>query len=320
MNRFLLLLPVLLVGCPKGLEPQGRSEQEQLRMRTPRWGHVGNGGVTLHYRIFGNGPPILLLSGGPGGPSEELRPVAELLSTTHQVILLDQRGTGRSQLPTLDATTINLAAYVSDIETLRRHLGLDMWIVLGHSAGGSLAMATAAEHPEQVSGLILVASAGANLDFMVEAPTRQKHTEEDRAAMQYWSDPERRQAEPERASRELYRAFVSGVVHDRSHTDRVLEHFVPEPHTLTIAQWMMQDMMSSGYDLREPLGRFSGPVLVIQGRDGFMGENTARQIAESFSDATVEIIDHCGHYPMYEQPARFEELVQDFLKRRFPTP
>ena len=286
-------------------------------MQGPQSFTLENDEVTLHYRVFGEGFPILLLSGGPGGSSDELLSVANRLEKAGRVILLDQRGTGKSKLKTLDTTTINLAAYVEDVEVVRRHLGIDTWVILGHSWGGTLAMAVAARYPQHVAGMILIESGGINLDFLEQVPTNMRHTEEDQAALKYWSDPDRVAADPQRAAYESYKVWVSGTVYDRGNVAKAMEHFRPEPHTNTIAGLMMKNLMAANYDLRDALSSFTSPVLIVQGKPGLMGASTAEQIHASLPNSALVFVEKCGHYPMFEQPKQFYATVEDFLDEHF---
>ena len=71
-----------------------------------------------------------------------------------RVVIFDQRGAGRSRpLGSLVANTT--ADLVEDIEQLRRHLGLDRWLLFGGSWGSTLALAYAQAHPNRVAGLVL---------------------------------------------------------------------------------------------------------------------------------------------------------------------
>jgi proline iminopeptidase len=70
------------------------------------------------------------------------------------VVIFDQRGAGRSRpLGSLENNTT--ADLVSDIETLRRHLGLERWLLFGGSWGSTLALAYAQTYPERVQGCVL---------------------------------------------------------------------------------------------------------------------------------------------------------------------
>ena len=108
-------------------------------------------GVELHYRTDGTGPPVVLLSGGPGLNVEDLVPAAALLPATFQRVYFEQRGTGRSVLTEPSSSNLTLRIVVDDLEALRVHLRLERLFLFGHSWGGMLAMAYAAAYPDRFS-------------------------------------------------------------------------------------------------------------------------------------------------------------------------
>jgi pimeloyl-ACP methyl ester carboxylesterase len=71
------------------------------------------------------------------------------LSTHRSLVKLDLRGTGESAVPE-DAASYRCDRLVDDVEALRAHLGRDRVDVLGHSAGGALAVLYAARHPDRI--------------------------------------------------------------------------------------------------------------------------------------------------------------------------
>ncbi|GAC1413378.1 MAG: hypothetical protein NVSMB64_23640 [Candidatus Velthaea sp.] len=76
----------------------------------------------LAYQILGAGSPINLLPGGYGVGKTYLMPVARELAKTHRVVIPDPPGIGESRMSRYDAQSINLAAYMAAIETLRSTL------------------------------------------------------------------------------------------------------------------------------------------------------------------------------------------------------
>jgi proline iminopeptidase len=109
----------------------------------------------LYYELCGNpqGLPVVFIHGGPGGGCEPLyRRFFD--PSTYRIVLVDQRGAGRSQ-PRAELTDNTTAHLVADLERLREHLGIDRWLVFGGSWGSTLGLAYAEAHPEQVTGLIL---------------------------------------------------------------------------------------------------------------------------------------------------------------------
>ena len=99
------------------------------------------------------GTPVVFLHGGPGaGSTPKHRRFFD--PGAYRIIVYDQRGAGRSTpLGELrDNTTPRL---VEDLEVLRRHLGVERWIVFGGSWGSTLGIAYAETHPERCLALIL---------------------------------------------------------------------------------------------------------------------------------------------------------------------
>ena len=81
---------------------------------------------------------------------------AKFFPVGYQRVFLEQRGTGKSRPPQLNASNMSLRLAVEDLEVLRKHLGLERLTLAGHSWGGMLAMAYAASHADRVERLILI--------------------------------------------------------------------------------------------------------------------------------------------------------------------
>ena len=109
----------------------------------------------IHYEQCGNpaGKPVVVLHGGPGGGiSPFLRRMHD--PEAYRIILFDQRGCGRST-PHAELRENTTWELVEDIETLRRHLNIQKWQVVGGSWGSTLALAYTETHPERVTELIV---------------------------------------------------------------------------------------------------------------------------------------------------------------------
>ncbi|HTW29954.1 MAG TPA: prolyl aminopeptidase [Acetobacteraceae bacterium] len=113
------------------------------------------GGHVMYWEQAGNprGQPVLFLHGGPGaGAGAVHRRFFD--PGFWRIVIFDQRGAGRSR-PLGSLANNTTADLVSDIEALRRHLGLDRWLLFGGSWGSTLALAYAQAYPERVVGLVL---------------------------------------------------------------------------------------------------------------------------------------------------------------------
>jgi proline iminopeptidase len=120
---------------------------------------VGDGN-RVYWEVSGNpdGKPAVGLHGGPGsGTSPAVRRYFD--PAAYRIVLFDQRNCGRSLPHAADGA--DLAAnttdhLIADIERLRRHLGIERWLVRGGSWGSVLALAYAKHHPDRVSELIVM--------------------------------------------------------------------------------------------------------------------------------------------------------------------
>lgn len=120
---------------------------------------VGDG-QSIYWETSGNpeGKPAVFLHGGPGGESgPNHRRLFD--PAKYRIVLLDQRGSGRS-LPHASDPGADLSAnttwhLVDDLEVLREYLGIDRWLVCGGSWGSTLALAYAQTHPARVTELVL---------------------------------------------------------------------------------------------------------------------------------------------------------------------
>ena len=100
-----------------------------------------------------NGRPVVFLHGGPGaGASPAHRRFFD--PRHYRIIIFYQRGAGRST--PLGAITDNTTPHlIADMETLRKHLNIERWLVFGGSWGSTLAIAYAEAYPARCCGLIL---------------------------------------------------------------------------------------------------------------------------------------------------------------------
>jgi proline iminopeptidase len=110
---------------------------------------------TLYWETCGyaRGVPVVFLHGGPGGgclPHHR----RYFDPAFWRIVLFDQRGAGRST-PLADITDNTTQHLVSDLERLRKHLGIGKWLLFGGSWGSTLALAYAEAHPQHCLGLVL---------------------------------------------------------------------------------------------------------------------------------------------------------------------
>ena len=128
---------------------------------------IASNGIQLHVEEQGSGDLALIFLHYWGGTSRTWRKVMAALPTSYRSLAIDQRGWGRSDAPRSGYSLTDLA---DDAQGVIDALGLNRYILVGHSMGGKVAQLMAARQPAGLIGLVLVAPAPAEpLDLPIEA-------------------------------------------------------------------------------------------------------------------------------------------------------
>jgi len=278
---------------------------------------VASHGLDIHYQVFGQGTPLLIIGGGPGDNAGRYLGLCELLAKNVRCILVEQRGTGKSMPAVLDASTISVALTLDDFEAIRRRLGLKQWSVLGFSYGGYLASAYAQFFPASISSLVLLGSVGLSFDgvphFIDNVSSRLCAA--DRELVEYWSDPVRMKADAKGATTEIIRAYMPGYFFDRKKSLLVSQVMKASDFDFAMGEWIYKDVVARDLDLAKMKGAFSGPALILHGRQDPSGDSVPLALASHYQGSQMVFIEKCGHYSWVEQPEKVLGAIVGFLCR-----
>jgi proline iminopeptidase len=138
------------------LPPDDPLNPAGIRMAGVKMIAVRSGKYKVWTKTVGDGPvKILLLHGGPGAGHDYLEAMESFLPQAGiQLIYYDQLGCGNSDRPD-DPALWTLPAYVDEVEDVRRGLGLDRFVLYGHSWGGMLAIDYALKYEDRVRGMVV---------------------------------------------------------------------------------------------------------------------------------------------------------------------
>ncbi|WP_159790370.1 alpha/beta fold hydrolase [Sodalinema gerasimenkoae] len=244
--------------------------------------------IDLYTDIRGEGMPILCLHGHPGN-SQSLSVFTDALSPHYRTISPDLRGYGRSHT----SLPFSMEAHLEDLEALLTRLDLDKFWLLGWSLGGILALELALRHPEQVLGIIGVATA---------ARPRSEHPPVSRAMLAYSAlagisngvFPGRQWIIDHWGRRSLFRYLVS------RQTPAVYRYLAREGisaylGTTPLARRALSQALRDGYDRRSQLSQLHCPCLWL------IGEGD-RHITPASSHETARLLPHCD-VRVYEETA-----------------
>jgi proline iminopeptidase len=277
-------------------------------------GKVTRDGIDLFYTIAGtSGDYVLVLSGGPGEDIRSMQGIADELGKKYRCIMWEQRGTGRSKLPRYDSSTINLNAYIEDIEALRKHLHTEKFIVVGNSWGMILGLAYAGTHSNAVRAVVTLGSGPITYEylgvFVDNQNTRLWPCEIE--IRDFWREPAREAANFDRANFERLRAATSAYFYDRKKALQMAMELNPNDYNFRVPLAFIK--AEGKYDIRSKLGAIAAPVLLLQGRQDLTGEANVCEAHSLIANSTLAFIDKCGHMPWLEQPEQTWKIVDDFL-------
>lgn len=268
-------------------------------------------GATLHYRDFGKGLPILVINGGPGMSSEGFIPLAWKLAENNRVILYDQRGTGMSELEVVNDSTVTMDLMVSDIEALRRHLGIDRWVVMGHSFGGILAYYYGSQHPGKLQGMIQSSSGGMDLALLGTLNIPGSLTQTERDSLGYYNRRIRR-GDTAYATRLKRGEFLApAYVYHREHIPVVAERLTQGNSAINRLVW--QDLRRMGYDVKARMGKLACPVLILHGREDIVSPELAERAHRILPNSRLVVLEESKHYGWLDNPDKYFEAIEGFL-------
>jgi proline-specific peptidase len=273
-------------------------------------------GRRLAWREIGSGEPLLLHPGGPGMSSAYFGDLPEL-AAKRTLLLLDPRGTGASDGPS-DATAFDLADYASDVEEVRRHLGLERLDLLGHSHGGFVAMAWASAHPQSVGRLVLANTAARFSEPIRAARASRVALHEGRP---YYADAVealRLHADGRYGSdeelRSLYRREARLLLTPETTVEGLAEALDAAGANADALRYF-NEHVAARMDQRPALVRIGAPTLVITGALDAFGEVAAREIADALPNALLVVLAGADHFPFLEPENRatWSQSVAQFL-------
>ncbi len=266
---------------------------------------------------WGEGEPVMLLSGGPGLPCRYLvEPHLRLVEEGFRVVSYDQLGTGASDRPD-DPKLWHVARFATEVDEVLRALELERPHLLGHSWGGWLGMEFATTFPGRLKSLTLADTAG-DIPHLVGELNRLREglgietvrMMQRREALGQYDHPE-------------YEAAITLLTY--RHMCRL--DVWPEPMTASVADWNMAPYLEvqgpnefhyignlSAWNRLEDLGRFDAPALVLCGAHDEMTPACALRLASAIPGAEIEVFPNSAHCPFYEEPEAYFARLAAFLK------
>ena len=272
----------------------------------PKSKNITANGINLHYLDWGTeGQPPLVLLHGLRGHANVWEDVALALCNDYHVYSLDQRGRGDTDhAPGGDYST---EAFVADLKGFVDAIGLDKFILFGHSMGGRNSMAFAGQYPERLERLCIV-----DIGPRIEPSGGNRITEELRNLPPEFDSFEDALAHVQTgnrfASESVMRRRLAGQSQELPN-GKIGWKFDP-----AIREQRINGTAAPAADLWPTLERITCPTLLVRGTEtDLLTEETARQMVDTLAQGTLAEIERAGHMVFEDNPADFIAAVKTWL-------
>lgn len=268
-------------------------------------------GLEVHYKIAGSGTPVYILLHGFGASTFSWREVMQPLSEIGTVIAYDRPAFGLTERPVPGdwegESPYSLNSQVDLLIGLMDALGVEKAILVGNSAGGTVAFAAALEYPQRVQALVAVDAAiysggpdSALLKFFLRTPQ-----------VNHLGPLISRSLAGERGDE-----FIKGAWHDPELiTEEILTGYRKplQAENWDRALWELT-LASEKNGIAEQLTSLAMPVLVMTGDDDHIVPTAESiRLSEEIPGSTLAVFQACGHLPQEECPLQFMAAMNEFV-------
>lgn len=260
------------------------------------------GGVKIHYQEKGTGTPLVLIHGYTSSVYT-WKDLFEPLSQKYRVIALDLKGFGFSEKPDGDYSR---RAQAEIVFGLLEHLKIEKAWLAGNSMGGETALNVALFHPEKVSGLILIDSAGVKIagretlaPWYLQVPVLGRVL----TSLALTSDKIVRQG--------LEKSFYDDA---KINDARVSFYYQPlKTRGGQLAAMRAREQFNL-YPVENDLNKTSVPALIIWGaEDHIIPLEAGKKMNSEVKNSKLVTFENCGHLPQEEMPEKTFQEMTNFI-------
>ncbi len=308
-----ILLALILIGPFLVPIPPLENTHPPQQLADPDSRFIEINDITVHYKQAGEGDPTMVLLHGFGASVFSWRDVIQPLAQRGTVVAFDRPAFGLTERPMRDEwngdNPYGTEAQIALTTGLMDTLDIQSAILVGNSAGGTVALLTALDYPERVKALILVDAAvytGGGSPKMLRplfnTPQMRRIGPLIARRIQGWGEDFARSAwhDPTLITAEIWEGYKKPL--QVENWDRAL--------------WELTSARGRDANLPERLAEVQMPALVVTGDDDrIVPTEDSIRLAEDLPNAELVIIPNCGHIPHEECPAEFLDAVFGFLER-----
>jgi pimeloyl-ACP methyl ester carboxylesterase len=302
---FVLLPLIIPIPAVKGTEPASTFADSDSRF-------VEINGINVHYKQYGEGIPAIFLLHGFGASTFSWREVAPHLQNFGSVIAYDRPGFGLTDRPLPDSwlgeNPYGTQGQVNMLIAFMDHFKVQKAILVGNSAGGTVALATALQHPDRVEGIVFVDAA-----IYQNSPVPE------------WAKVIMRSKQASRIGPLFLRGFgksgekvIYTAWHDPSKvTPETIEGYKTplQVNNWDIGLWQFSSAPQIS-NLEARLNELKMPVLVATGDDDrIVPTELSVRLGKEIPESKFVLFKACGHVPQEECPDQFMNAIEPFITK-----
>ena len=263
-------------------------------------------GLTLYYEHHGGSGQALVFVHGYTGDISDWRHQINEFSRTHRVLVVEQRGHGRSEAPP-DCSAYTIPQMARDLQALIERIGFQRYHLVGHSMGGAVVQEVTLGSPDKLLSLTLEDT----YHWFNLGPYPE---------MAEWTD--RRCHVAERwgmaAVAELESSLPLLPPMSAERLEQEKEGLARMSVDVFLGAW---EGLTTWEGTEERAHKITAPTLVIVGDlDSRLFVEGCLKLARLIPNATVEVIPEAGHSPQWERPELFNAALRRFLEQHGTTP
>ena len=306
--KFILIILAIFIGLPvlillfrPNMILSKAAVKAQLSLPTSHF--IQWRGAEIHYTDEGHGIPVMMIH-GYGGSHRNFQKLNDSLKDQYRIIRIDLPGFGLSDLPESKEEKIDFLQTYSDFFTFMLDtLHTDSVYMIGNSMGGMMAWNAALQHTDKVKKLVLIASAGYDLDKVAKGLSWAMNM------------PSMDFVYSKGIPLNVYRGSSQKIYYDLSKLN-------PTEQIINNKLWNRQGNLDAAYRLMRSgqypdtaqIPHITIPTLIIWGKnDKIVPVDHAYRFQRDIKGAELLILDSCGHVPMIERPNETAAAIRKFF-------
>jgi len=255
---------------------------------------------------------VFLLHGGPGVPMD-FSPLIEQLVIKYQVIVFDQRGTGRSPV---NGANFSIDEYLGDIDAIAQHFGLTKFHLFGHSWGGLYAQIYAEKNPERILSLFLSSPSSGTGRTWKETESEVMSFNKEHSGFWGWSRMGVKSllglfgsdGAYQSLFKQVFENYIKGFDPSFVATDAMVENVRAEPINKTRSHILNFPLLKNDMD-------YQFPIMIAYGQFDVYGESK-QCVKKRFPNATFVEFENAGHIAWMQNKIEFVGSLIEFYQLR----